>query len=414
MKSVFTSLWNDKINEKIWNKKLKAKYQDIKFDEITNSFIQKGLILKKTLIVQKSNKEKNYILLTDLGKKKIKNLIGFLSVEEQILMGKDFILQTLDKKNVKLYDENKRILYNLLGEQLKRLELNNPMWNTLEKSSIIPRNSAIIPPKYLIILYGLCTWYQIYRDNLTLREVSARTFQNSPIMINEDPSKVLDKYSKDINSIIQKFSGKICDDLGLILALDSFTFSGELILQMQNGNSIKIGGPSVSFSNLSYTNIKKINFSGNLVLLIENYAVFAQLVLDNWVNTNNALLIFIKGMGISGHFRKKILMDIIRNKPKAKYFLWVDYDLGGCNIYREIINNLEVDNFKIIKMLPELSIPYRPVPESQLESIKEFCNSKNSELRNLATFILDNGRVEQEYLLEWHNEILNYNFRVNL
>ena len=414
MKSVFTSLWNDKINEKIWNKKLKVKYQDIKFDEITNSFIQKGLILKKTLVVQKSNKEKNYIFLTDLGKKKIKNLIGFLSVEEQISMGKDFILQTLDKKNAKLHDENKRILYNLLEDQLKRLELNDPMWNTLEKSSIIPRNSAVNPPKYLIILYGLCTWYQIYRDNLTLREVSARTFQNSPIMINEDPSKVLDKYSKDINSIIQKFSGKICDDLGLILALDSFTFSGELILHMQNGNSIKIGGPSVSFSNLSYTKIKKINFSSNLVLLIENYAVFAQLVLDNWVNTNNALLIFIKGMGISGHFRKKILMDIIRNKPKANYFLWVDYDLGGCNIYREIINNLEVDNFKIIKIPPELSIPYRPVPESQLESIKEFRHSKNSELQNLATFILDNGRVEQEYLLEWHNEILNYNFRENL
>ena len=55
LKSVFTSLWNDKINEKSWNKKLIAKYQDIKFVEINNSFIQKGLILKKINVVQKSN-----------------------------------------------------------------------------------------------------------------------------------------------------------------------------------------------------------------------------------------------------------------------------------------------------------------------------------------------------------------------
>ena len=99
-------------------------------------------------------------------------------------------------------------------------------------------------------------------------------------------------------------------------------------------------------------------------------------------------------MGISGHFRKKILIDIIRNKIKANYFLRVDYDLRGCNFCREIINNLEVDKIKIIKIPLELSIPYRYVPENQLESIKDFCNSKNSELKNLATFILDNGRVE--------------------
>ena len=410
-KSVFASLWNDKINEKLWNKKLKAKYQDMNFDDLTNSFIQKGLILKKILVIQKSNKEKSYILLTDLGRKKIKDRIGFLSVEEQISMAKVKLLLTLKKENIKDYDDNKSILYNLLEDQLKRLESKNPGWKRLKKSFFIPRISAVNPPKYLIILYGLCTWFEIYRDNLTLREVSARAFQNSPILINEDPSKVLDKYSNDINSIIQKFSGKICDELGLILALDSFTFSGDLTLHMQDDNFIKIGGPSVSFSNLSYAKIEKINLNANLVIFIENYAVFAQMVLDNWAIKKKILLIYIKGMGISGHFRKKILMNILRNNPKVHYFIWVDYDLGGCNIYREIINNLEVDDVTIIKIPPELSIPYRTVPESQLKSIKEFCSSKNSELKNLATFILNNGRVEQEYLLEWYKEILRYNFR---
>ena len=40
-----------------------------------------------------------------------------------------------------------------------------------------------------------------------------------------------------------------------------------------------------------------------------------------------------------------------------------------------------------------------------------FFSNDNSELKNLATFVLDNGKVEQEFLLEWYNEILNYNFR---
>lgn len=119
-------------------------------------------------------------------------------------------------------------------------------------------------------------------------------------------------------------------------------------------------------------------------------------------------------MGISGHFRKTILKKIIINNPSIDYFIWLDYDLGGCNIYREIINNLKVDNVKIIKIPPELSIPFRKIPINQLNSIRAYYNSEHSELKNFAQFILKNGRVEQEYLLEWYNDILNYNLKRDL
>ena len=104
----------------------------------------------------------------------------------------------------------------------------------------------------------------------------------------------------------------------------TFIFSGELILKMQNGKSIKIAGPSVSFSNLSYSNINSIELNAEIVLFIENFAVFAQLVLDNYAIGNKAIVIFIKGMGISGHFMKSILKKIIRNNPEIKYFVWLE------------------------------------------------------------------------------------------
>ncbi len=115
-------------------------------------------------------------------------------------------------------------------------------------------------------------------------------------------------------------------------------------------------------------------------------------------------------MGISGHFRKIILKKIIENNPTISYFVWLDYDLGGCYIFREILNKLELDNILIIKIPPKIHIPYRELPPKQIDSIKALCTLKNTELSNFAQFVLDNGRVEQEYLLEWYKEILNFNF----
>ncbi|MFW9876829.1 MAG: hypothetical protein ACFFG0_27360, partial [Candidatus Thorarchaeota archaeon] len=351
-RSIISKLWNDKINEYKWKKKLKKYYNNQNLDEISNGLIQKGLIFKKIEVIQASNTEKTYYSLTDNGKLKLKKLTAFLNIEEKIDLGIKKIKNTLDLFNYDDLKENKKIIFSLVENQLGLLKRRNPEWIKNDGTSIKPQNSAINPPKYLIILYGLCTWLQIYRDNLTLREVSARAFQDSQLLSDVDPSKVLDKYSNDFNSIIKQFSGKDSNDFGLILALDSFTFSGKLILKIQNGNSIKIAGSSVSFSNLSYSNIKTINLNVEKVLFIENFAVYAQMVLDNWGADNNTLLIFIKGMGISGYFKKSILKKIIRNNPEANYFVWLDYDLGGCKIYREILKNLNVDNIKIIKIPP--------------------------------------------------------------
>ncbi len=90
------------------------------------------------------------------------------------------------------------------------------------------------------------------------------------------------------------------------------------------------------------------------------------------------------------------------------------YDLGGCNIYREFINNLEVEDVKIIKIPSCISVPYREIPLNQLDSIKTYDNSENLELKNFSQFILENGKVEQEYLLERYNDILNYNLKRGL
>lgn len=409
-KSVFAPLWNEKINEKTWNKKIRKLYQNKSPEDITNSFIQKGIIYTKIIFVQKSNSEKKYIFFTSTGKEKIKDLIGFLSVEEQVSLGKAKLLEALTSELSENLDENQVILFSLLKDQFQKIESNDPKWITMENYVIVPKNSAINPPKYVLLLYGVCTWFQIYRENLTLREVSARAFQKAPIMKNEEPSKILDKYSQDLNSIIEKFSGKICDELGLILALDSFTFSGYLTLYMQDNKNIKIGGPSTSFSNLSYTRIKEIHIDTHLVLFIENYAVFAQLVLDNWALNNNVLLIYIKGMGISGHFRKEILRKILRDNPQVNVFIWVDYDLGGCNIYYEVLKNLEIENINIIYLPPDMSIPFRKIPKNQQNLLSSYAKSNIVQLRNFAKFILENGKVEQEYLLEWYDDILRYNY----
>lgn len=413
-RSIISVLWDDKTNENIWKKKLKNYYKNQDPDEISEGFIQKGLIFKRIDVIQTSNTKKIYYSLTDDGKQRLKKLTGFLNVEEQIALGIVKIKNILDKFNKDDLEANKKIIFSLLNVQLELLKEGNAEWIKNDGTSIKPLNSAINPPKYLIILYGLCTWLQIYRDNLTLREVSVRAFQESELLSDVDPSKVLDKYSNDINCIVKNFSSKNCEDIGLILALDSFTFSGELILKIQDCKTVKIGGPSISFSNLSYSDIKTIDLNAEKVLFIENFAVFAQLVLDNWAIENNTLLIFIKGMGVSGHFRKTILKKIIKNNPEVKYFVWLDYDLGGCNIYREIVKNLEVENINIIKIPPRISIPFRKIPINQLNSIRAYSNSEHSELKNFAQFILKNGRVEQEYLLEWYNDILNYNLKRDL
>ena len=410
-RSIFSSLWKGKINIQSWNKKVLSRFHTTTPDKITNSFLQKGLIVKETIPLRTTLKKKHFIQLTPFGREQIKNIIGFVSSEDQVVLAKEKIHRTLNILGNAILNPSQKILRELLNAQLQKIEKDIPGWQLEDDSLIIPRNSAKNPPKYLFITYGLCTWLKIYRDNLTLRGISARAFQETKFSLDCEPSKVLGNYSRDLNSILKKFSGKDCVDLGLILALDSFTFSGELILRMQDGRNIVINGLSISFSNLSYGNIKSIKLTVKKVLFIENFAVFAQMVLDNWGVTNNTLLIFIKGMGISGHFKKTILNKIFTNNPDIKYFVWLDYDLGGCNIYREIVNNLAADNVKIIKIPSKLSVAFRNIPDNQVDSIKAFCNSKNFELKNFATFILNNGRVEQEYLLEWYNEILNYNFQ---
>ncbi len=409
-KSIISKIWENRVNEKVWKKKLNSYYKNQNIEEISNGFIQKGLVIKNIEIIQKSNSQKTYFLLTDQGRVKLKELTQFLDVDEQIGLGIEKIKKTLKESG--LYsNEKKKIILDLIKSQLDLLETGNHQWVRKDGVKIKPSNSAVNPPKYLILLYGFCTWVEIYRDSLTLREVSARAFQESEIPLDIDPSKMLDRYSKDLNSIIENFSSKECEELGLILTLDSFTFSGELILEMLDGNSIIISGPSVSFSNLSYQNIDKIKLSAKRVFLIENYSVFAQLVLDNWTNQNNALLIFIKGMGVSGRFKKTILKKIIEHNPKCKYFVWLDYDLGGCTIFREILRILNVKTMKLVRIPPHLKVPFREIHTSQLDTLKVLYNHTDiPELKEYAKFILDNGKIEQEYLLEWYDEILHYNY----
>ncbi|MHA1343312.1 MAG: hypothetical protein ACTSQG_04965, partial [Promethearchaeota archaeon] len=370
--------------------------------------IQKGLIEKITNVSSSTLNERTYIELTEFGRESLKKRLGFISSEEQVALVKAKINRINEAYSDNL-NSSQEIIKNLLNDQIKRIEDGNPGWELNKKSVINPMNSATRPPKYLLIACGLCTWVKIYRKNLTLREISARAFQEAQFPFINDPSKVLDSYSQDFDSILFKFSNKNCADLGLILALDSFTFSGELILQMQDGEQIKVSGSSVSFSNLSYGKIKTIRLSAKRVLFIENYAVFAQLVLDNWGSENDTLLVFIKGMGVSGHFRKSILRKIINSNPKVDYFIWVDYDLGGCNIYREVLKNLEVEEIKIIRLPSDISIPFRKIPKTQIDLLKSYLESKNNHLKAFAQFILENGKVEQEYLLEWYDQILKFN-----
>ena len=410
-RSIYGSLWKRKININTWYNKIGKFFKNNELKKMTYLFIQKGLIIKETVPTRSSLKKKEYIILSEYGKEFIKNHIGFLSADEQILIAVELIRDTIDFLKKGNLHPNQEVLYELVNDQFERIKNSTPGWELEGGSLIIPRNSGKNPPKYLLITTGFCYWLRIYRDNLTLREISARSFQNASFSLENDPSKVLDMYSKNINSIISKFSGKNCADLGLVLALDSFTFSGNMILIMHDGNEVDISGQSVSFSNLSYGSIKNIKVNAKKVLFIENFAVFAQIVLDNWSVSNQTLLIFIKGMGISGHFKKTILKKIVENNPTLKYYVWLDYDLGGCYIFKEILKNLEINNISTIKIPLNLHIPFRELPPKQIDSIKALCKSENTELSNFAQFILNNGKVEQEFLLEWYEEILTYNFK---
>ena len=408
-RSIFGSIWKNKININKWNSKMAKFYQNNEIENVTFIFIQKGIIFKETIPTRSSLKEKQYIILSEFGKNIIGKQIGFLSSDDQILLAKEMISETVDFFKDAELNPKEKVLYDVINDQLQKIEKEVPGWEVESNTLIIPRSSGKNPPKYLLITSGLCKWLKIYRSNLTLREISARAFQSASFSLENDPSKVLDNYSKDINSIVKNYSGRNCSDLGLVLKLDSFTFSGELILKMYDGDEVKISGPSISFSSLSYGNIKSIKVYAKNVLFIENFAVFAQLVLDKWGSLNNTLLIFIKGMGISGHFKKTILKMIVKNNPTIRYFVWLDYDLGGCYIFREILKNLELDNILIIKIPLKIHVSYRELPREQIDSIKALYKSENTELRNFAQFILNNGRVEQEFLLEWYEEILDYN-----
>ena len=413
-KSIFSKLWKDKVNERTWYSKLNQYFDHNKVEDISNGYIQKGIIFKKILFAQSSTQESVYYLLTNRGKERLKILLRFLNIKEQLSLGKDKIINTIESYDKKPLNPSKKILYHLLNNQLELIMKNDAGWQ-LKNSIIVPQNSAVNPPKYIIILFGLCTWLEIYRDGMTLREVSVRAFQSSQVLLSGDPSKALDKYQSDLNNILEQFASVTCEQLGLVLTLEYFVFSGEIHVTFQDNKRQVLKGPSNSVSNLIFTNIKKIKVTTKKVLLIENSQAYAQLVLDNYWQKSDILIIFIKGMSIASQFRKRILQQIVKDNPDLRFWFFLDFDLGGCRIYKTASKILEGCKSYIVNIPAEFNLPYRDLPESHKKSIESFLLEDDTELISFAKFILEKGKIEQEYLLEWYIEILRFNFkRINI
>lgn len=376
-------------------------------NEFIQKFFQNNVIEEVRIPSYTSKTDKLYYQLTKPGKEFIKRELNVLLPKEQIEYLKKEVERVLA---IDLNPSNNyhMKLYIFLANIKEILNQDNPSFYCDSTSKIYPQLTATLNPYFLKIINGFIIWCEIYREGMTLRELSSRTFTIFPLKLNEDASKVLstglikEKF-RDFVRFNLKFD---IEDAGLFLNYESADFSGIIKLEYINDELKLIESPIFMIPNLFLHKISKIILPSKKLLLVENLSVLSQIALDDYALKNKLTVLYIGGK--PSKFLQKIIEILEECNHNFSCYLWVDYDLGGLQILKIIKSIMKNRALRIILPPIDYKLPKIEFPGNLKEKIIKFrfLNS-NEESIKLTEWIMKNGSFEQEYFLGDYLEFLD-------
>ncbi|OLS14843.1 MAG: hypothetical protein RBG13Loki_1525 [Promethearchaeota archaeon CR_4] len=402
---VFNNCQTKKIPKSAWSEAVGSQFS---LESAQRAFLDKFLQSAVVELVEEyySTKtgKKEYVLLTDQGYDFLKRHLDVIERNEQITHSRQLIEETLKTTPQLLNPQLNRLTY-LIKTQLEKIASVNPCWEKDTGEKVKPESVQTKPPTYYIITKALCTWIKMYRERMTKRELSCLSFVDDPLVKDNDPSKVLNKYYDGLEAIIQPRSlgYRDLDDFGLTKTLETVQLSGSITIA-KGDHILDLKGPLILLDSYEYQNIKSITSKCHHILCVENLAVFTQLVYDKFAMTENILIIFIHGK--SSRYLQKILQILANNEQKCDWWAWLDYDLGGVEIF-QFVEGIIAPHV-VNPILPGLSETnsYRPISPKNRARIQKIIEKGTASIQQLGKHVLSKGKIEQEYFIKDYKVIL--------
>ncbi len=409
-KAAFKNCQVQKISKSNWINAISAhlsleSVQRVFFDK----FLHSGVVEQIEEYYSTKSGKRESVLLTDRGYNFLKEHLDVIERNEQIMLSQQLIEETL-KIIIQNPSPQLNHLIDLIRDQREKLTSKNPFWQKDSGESIKPECVQTKTPVYYIIVKALCVWIRMFRERMTKRELSCVCFVEDPLIKVKDPSKVLDTLYDSLEAIIQPqlLGFRDLDDFGLTKTLETMQMSGSISI-IKNNQTFPIQGSVILLNSYEFQNIKSITSDCHNVLCVENLAVFTQMVYDKFALEEDLLILFIAGK--SSRYLQKILEIIANDNKKHTWWAWLDYDLGGVEIFQFLEEELAPN--LVNPIIPFLSKPvtYREISTKNREKIKKIIDGGSSSIRQFGNHILSNGKIEQEYFIKDYKAILKACFK---
>ncbi len=373
-----------------------------------DKFLQSGVVEIIEEYYSTKSGRKVYVFLTDLGYEFLKKKLEIIESAEQII-GSRSLIEAILSQNIPQQNLQLKRLVELVKDQLDKIKSSDPCWEKESGEQIKPKSVQSNPAIFYIITKTICTWIRCYRERMTKRELSCLSFMEDPIINEKDPSKVLDKYYDSLEAIIKpKSLGFLdLDDFGLTKTLETLEMSGSISIT-KNNETISLSSPLILLDSFQFQNIKSITTECRSILCVENLAVFTQLVYDKYAFEENLLIIFIHGK--SSRYLQKILKIISMDEKKYDWWAWLDYDLGGVEIFQLIENTILPKVVNVIIPNASEMKAYRQISETERSRIIRVIGTGSKSIQQFGNHILTYGKVEQEYFIKDYKNILKPHF----
>lgn len=300
------------------------------------------------------------------------------------------------------------IIKQLLLKERARLIGNDPGFFETEDKMIVPQNVLYQRPVYEILIRTLCKWLEIWKPLLTVRELSARSVKSIALAYAIDPSKLVEKYWNQFDSVIFHECQSSFNSLGLIRSLDLFTYSGVItasIPGITENDSDKLFKTISNFSLLANPDTM-LNVKAENILCTENLAAFTFISNVFHESKNVNWLVIYKG-GYKDDFVIDVLHILIRDNKFSQLVFWFDNDYGGVDMFNKLLVRLRDFGIDITNE-PSVRFLYRIPPGFENDMYDRKQKNLLTKLRERACcdlvkdacdYITNHESVEQEVFL---------------
>ncbi len=396
--------------DKLLKKIAKTSNETISYpQDIVDRFFHAGFLKRIKRRVNSTQKFHEKLQFTKNAKEFFKQKYNFMDREEQKTFVQQIISDTLEKTPLKDHVIHS-YLFDILSRHLEMLKENSPKWFIGESQFIYPNIHDKQHPKYVYIALLLVTWYEHFRKIITYRDLSSRAFTIYTFHRGTDPSKFFKQ--QKLHLVLEKWvqfnlKKDSLFEAGLVENLKFFHFTGAVHITWKSLKTEKYDSSrQINLSNLEFWKINNIHINNSKLLLVENLAVYTQLILDEFPARFNLTVGYLGGQ--PSNFIQRILSQINKDNATVKIILWVDWDYGGVQIAR-VIEKIFSTRLKYVRLPSNMDLPYQKLSDAhrkQLEKLKEHFTS------NLTFFVndlLSNGTIEQEFVLKDYLRIFQEN-----